>query len=511
MRDRRLDRGAGRRPGAVSRREGLVRSAVTVLLTYAGTALFTGLLTLYLVRALGATTFGVFSLAMSIAGLAAILIDFGIGSSAGRFMAERIDDNAALARIFATALRLKLVTGVAVAILLLVLAAPIAAAYDEPALTWPIRALALSTLLQSIVGQISTQLLAISQTAANLRMIYLEGATEFVASVTLVVTSGGATAAAAGRTAGYAVGAVAGLVIVLRLLGRRALVVHRRDAADVRVRDMGSYALWLWVAGSAYLIYVQVDAIIIGAMLGSTAVGAFSAPLRLSVFLAYPSLAVGNVIAPRFARAARGEIDAPPDLHQPVRWLLVVQSVIAVPLVVWARPIVDLVLGRGYADSVAVVRVLAAFIFVQGFAPLLSLTANFLGEAKRRVPWALGTVVVNVAIDLALLRSIGVEAAAIASSVAIAIYVAGHWMICRQLVVLRAAPVLWTFARCVVAAEAMAAVLLVFGTNDLSALDWVAGLAGGLAAYAVVLVVLGEFTRGELRRAQTALRRLGAR
>lgn len=497
----------------MSRREGLIRSAVTVLLTYAGTALFTGLLTLYLVRALGPTAFGVFSLAMSIAALAAILIDFGIGSSAGRFMAERIDDRVALARIFATALRLKLITGVAAALLLIVLAAPIASAYNEPELTWPIRALAVSTLLQSIVGQLSSQLLAISQTAANLRMVYIEGAVEFSASVAFVVASGGATAAAAGRSAGYLVGAVAGLIIVLRLLGRRALAVHRRGAEAVAVRDIGSYALWLWLAGSAYLIYVQVDAIIIGAVLGSTAVGAFTAPLRLSVFLAYPSLAVGNVVAPRFART-EGEAEdggAPPDLQEPVRWLLVLQSVMVAPLIAWARPIVDLVLGTGYDDSVAVVRVLAAFIFIQGFAPLLSLTANFLGEARRRLPWAVGTVIVNVVIDLLLLRSVGVEAAAIASSLAIALYVGGHWLICRQLVVLRVAPMLWTFARCIVAAEAMGAVLLALGTKDLSPLEWVAGLAGGLVAYVAVLVLLGEFSREELRRPRAALQRLGGR
>jgi hypothetical protein len=45
----------------------------------------------------------------------------------------------------------------------------------------------------------------------------------------------------------------------------------------------------------------------------------------------------------------------------------------------------------------------------------------------------------------------------------------------------------------------MAAVLFAFGTGHLAAWQWVAGLTGGVLAFAAVVVVTGEVSRTELR------------
>ena len=62
------------------------------------------------------------------------------------------------------------------------------------------------------------------------------------------------------------------------------------------------------------------------------------------------------------------------------------------PLVVWATPIVDLLLGPSYGESVDVLRALAPYVLLASLGPLLSLTVNYLGEARSRIPLAIGAI-----------------------------------------------------------------------------------------------------------------------
>jgi O-antigen/teichoic acid export membrane protein len=182
-----------------------------------------------------------------------------------------------------------------------------------------------------------------------------------------------------------------------------------------------------------------------------------------------------------------------------LRVLIVLGAAIAAFVLVWASPIVDLTLGRGYGDSVAVLRAMCPFLFIQGLAVVLSLSVNYLGEARRRVPVAIAALVTNAVIDLILLRPLGVVAAAIGTSAGYTVYTLGHFLICRRLMDLRLGPLVWTLARAFVAAEAMAAVLLAVGDDQIGVAGWVLGTLGAGAAFVAVLRVTGEFTLAEIR------------
>ena len=92
-----------------------------------------------------------------------------------------------------------------------------------------------------------------------------------------------------------------------------------------------------------------------------------------------------------------------------------------------------------------------------------------------------------MALDLALLPAVGVIGAAIATDVAFFAYVAGHVWICKQLLGLDLRPLGVSLVRCLAAAASMAGVLALFGTSSLSAAQWIAGSAAGLAVFVGVL------------------------
>ena len=120
-------------------RNTLFATANTILV--AGFAAF---LTLYLVRALDPHGYGLYTLALAVGALFALVMDFGISSSAGRFIAERRGDRRAIAAYIADALRLKIVIAGGVGLVLFGTAGEIASLYGKPGLTWPLRGVALA-------------------------------------------------------------------------------------------------------------------------------------------------------------------------------------------------------------------------------------------------------------------------------------------------------------------------------------------------------------------------------
>jgi O-antigen/teichoic acid export membrane protein len=481
----------------------IARNTILAFAAQIATGAFTALLTLYLLRALGPNEYGVFALAVSIGAMAGLLADFGVEHSAARFLAERRGDPADVAQLLRAALRLKVVTTAVVAAVLVAAAGPIATAFDEPELTWPLRVMALSVLGESIFMLYVTAFIGLARIGVNLRLIVFESSVETGASIALVVLGAGAVGAVSGRATAYLLGALVAIVVVARMYGREAVRPLGGDGGQTRA--IARYAAPLLVTTSIYTVFSRVDILIIGALLGATAVGVFSAPLLLSVPLRYVGQAVANSVAPRQAGGG-SEPGSVAAFRASLRWLVVYQALLLAPLIVWADPIVDLLFGAEYEESANVLRALAIYIFLAGPSPLISTTVNYLGHAARRIPIVLLALGLNVAVDLALIPAIGVVGAAIGSSVAYALYVPAHLRICRRELGVPLRPLVVTLIRALAAAGAMALVLVWVGTESLSFAEWILGGAAGTLAFCAALVLTGEISRHEVRRGLQATR-----
>lgn len=471
----------------MGRADGIARNALFALAAQLAGAAFTAALTLFLVRALTPAGFGRFTLALAIAGVLTLPSDLGLSSAAARFIAARRDDRAGAAAAFGEAFWAKLAVAGIVAALLFGLAGPLAHGFGDAGLTWPLRGVALALFGQSLLLLVLQTFVSLGRTSTNLRVVTVESAVETLASIGLVLAGGGAAGAAFGRTIGYAAGAAVGILLVARALGRETL----RPRAPHRIGEVARYARSLAVVDWAFAAFEQIDQLLIGALLTTRAVGSFGAPLRLAAFLHYPGYAVANGVVPRLARSDTHEPDAAAFVRA-LRLLFVVQAAVTAPLVVWAQPITSLLLGGGYGNADDVLRALAPYVFLSGLAPLVSLGANYLGEGRRRPRIALLTLGINVAIDVALLRTVGIVAAAIGTDVAYALYVPAHFAICRRALGVDVRPLATGLCRSLAAGGAAAAVLVLAGTSHLSLTQWVLGGAGAIVAFAIVLVLSGE-------------------
>ena len=451
-------------------------------------SVFTAALTLFLVRSLDPVGYGLFGLATAIGGLVLLPADFGLSQSAARFVAEQHDDRAVTARVLATALRIKLgITGTA-SVLLFALAGLVASAYGKPDLTWVLRGIALAILAESLMLLLTYAFVAQGKTSLTLRVTLVESSVETAASIALVLLGAGAAGAAFGRSIGYLTGFAFACVLMRSVLGRSVLV--RRPRGEPWAGRILRYGGALLVVDGANTLFNAVDILVIGAFLTSAAVGLFSAPMRLLVLLQLPAFAISTAVSPRMAQGFAPEREAGAFIRA-LSYISVFQVALIPPLIIWADPIVRLMLGPNYHESAAVLRALTPFAFLLGFGTIFSVTANYLGQARRRVPIAIATVGINVVLDIILVPRVGIVGAAIGTDLAYLVYAPAHFWVCRQVLAIPVRPIAGSLARASVAAVPMAGVLLAFGTHPGSLSRILLGSSLAVLVYVVCLAVVG--------------------
>ena len=209
----------------------------------------------------------------------------------------------------------------------------------------------------------------------------------------------------------------------------------------------------------------------------------------------------------RARSAAPAECSGPRGaLEQAIRYLVILQGLVIAPLVIWASPIVELLLGPGYRHADEIMRWIAPYYFLGAPAALITVAVTYLGEARRRIAIMVVTFVLGVLATWVLLRAIGVIGAAIADDVIEIVYVAGHLWICARLISLDWRRLGRSGLSTLAAASAMALVLFGVGTDHLSAAQWILGAGAGTLVYAAVLLGTRELTIDELRGAPRAVR-----
>ncbi|WCB95994.1 hypothetical protein DSM104299_04748 [Baekduia alba] len=469
-------------------------------------AVLTAALTIFLGRNLSEQAYGAFAFALSVGMLVSLVSDLSISSSAQRFVSERRDDLEGAADVVRISLRAKVLLAFATSAALFAVAVPLCDVFGVPEAVWAVRGVAVSACSETLFLFVLATFVSLARIRYNALIAFCESAVEVSASVVLVLLGAGAGGAAFGRAIGYAVGLVVGLVLLGRLLGslRRAPQARRPNA--VTREQILRYAAPLIAVDVAFRLFESIDVLLIAAILGSAEkVAAFELPMRLAAFLDYPVAAISSAVAPRLARGSSG-----PDVRTFVaalRLTTIIQLVWVAPLLVWPETIIHLLFGDKFPEAPGVLRALVPFVVLAGIAQLVTVSVNYLGEGRRRVPIAIAMVTINVVIDVTLLPTLGVVAAAIGTSVAYIVWVPSHILILNRSAGVPIRPVVVTTLRGLVAAGAMSAVLLALGTGDLPLWRILAGAVAGPLAYAAALVVTRELRRQDARDLQDLLRR----
>lgn len=481
---RRLTRPTARTQAAEQRR--FARNAITpIAVSLADRALFWVFMVVVL-RFIGPEGNGHYTFATTLLAYFAVIVDFGLGTLVTRDVAR---DAAGLERIFRSALALRA----------RLLAVSMPAMVGIALIYWAAGAIDGLALLTTAVLALGLPLTAVNQAYAAVygawermdrRALVVAGTSTLTAGLGLLLLavglgvvgvalagliSSGATLIAIGRPVGF------------RLL-RRAWRVPRDD-----LRGLARDALPLMLNSLLATAFIQIDILILQPLQGTEIVGHYNAAFKFLNALNNLPSAIVLAAFPLMARASADPAELRRWFTRAWRILATAAAAAVLLLFVFADPVVETLLGSEYLPQTA-----TALAILVWFLPLsyLNGTLQYVVIASDRqwrlTPVFLVATLINVGLNLALVPIWGFVAAAATTIGSEVVLLAGlGWILRRDRLLAR---VLEPGARPVVAAgvAAVAAVLL----RDLS---WIGAALAAMAAYVVVLFVIGGLRLGAIR------------
>lgn len=357
-------------------------------------------ISLALIRYLGPASYGDYVLVLTVVGLLGLVSDFGLTKLAVRDLSQ---DEEITGAVIGTVVVMRLALGL------------LAAAVVQVAL------LALTTSPSVRLAAAVASLIYLADAALTVTVVFharLEQQYEALvrivmevvelAAVVWVIASAGSLAVI---LATPVVGATAGVVLAWSIARRRVAFEVCVDRSLLRrlLRDAAIVGPIAFV-GVAYL---KLDAVMVSVVLGAREVGLYGAAYQPVEYLLLASAVIVNVLFALLARSSSGDDDGFLAVYRHGTTGLLA-AFLPVPIVIAfvAPDVVDLAFGPGYAGAAAPLQVLAwalVPLVLQSWQSFVLLAA---GHQRAMLPILGLGVLVNVAVDLVLLRWFGLVGAA---------------------------------------------------------------------------------------------------
>lgn len=374
----------------------------------------------FLIRHLGLDLYGIWMLINSIVGLAGA-VDLGLGEATIRFVSlyRGRGDRSAIHRTVQTAFWASCPLAVCFGILVFSAAAPLI----DHAFLIPIEYRTVA--LQSF--QIGAALAVIRMVEAIL-IGTLRGYERYdVAAMTSVgIRATSLCSAVVMAMLGFGLPQMLLIIVALSALGLLAegMIVGRLMQASPWVpfidrtafRKMFAFGGYAWVHGSAWLIFSQIDRVIIGAFLGTSALGIYSVCMQLAQPI---HGAVGAGFATAFPAMSRryesvNRSAMSLEVAHLIRLNLASAVLLAMPVIYFSGTILTLWMGQDFmlqADSVFRLLVAGSFIQATGVVPYFLLLGA--GDAKFVSLTSFAGMAAMLLATLALLPVAGIYAPAV--------------------------------------------------------------------------------------------------
>jgi lipopolysaccharide exporter len=199
----------------------------------------------------------------------------------------------------------------------------------------------------------------------------------------------------------------------------RPYLYHRFNPTWVWIKRILSYGKFIFASGAVSNIFQNLDKIMTGTFLSSSAVASYGAAARMNIFLDTPSFAAADILFPKSSRASveEGTEKVRYLFERMVGVLMSFTVPLSIFIILFPRPIILLIAGRQYLDAAPILQL----YMIAGLArPLHNQAANLLNSiGKPAITLWMNALalVVNLGINYLLLKSIGFYGAALGTSI----------------------------------------------------------------------------------------------
>ncbi|MEA5618345.1 flippase [Cronbergia sp. UHCC 0137] len=172
----------------------------------------------------------------------------------------------------------------------------------------------------------------------------------------------------------------------------------------------------LILSGLSVMIYMKIDQIMLGEMVGNEAVGVYSAAARISEVWYFIPMAIASSVTPSiFAAKEVSEALYYRRLEQLLRLLVLISIVIALPMSLMSGTLITMLFGNGYAEAgkILAIHIWASLFVFMGVATSSWFIAEGLSEFSLRR--TLIGAITNIILNFLLIPGYGGVGAAIAT------------------------------------------------------------------------------------------------
>jgi O-antigen/teichoic acid export membrane protein len=189
-------------------------------------------------------------------------------------------------------------------------------------------------------------------------------------------------------------------------------------------REILSYSVPITGINVATVVDARVTTLLIGSMVGPTAVGFYMLAKQIVQFSIVPASALGFTISPALGeqRASDNVKSAAKIYEQSLTYVLLLFIPAGIGLVLVSRPAVVHVFGRDYLGAVPVLQVFSVFLVIRAVMNITDTSLDYLGEAYNRARAEIVVAFANVGLNLLLIPAMGVLGAAIATVLSQGLY-----------------------------------------------------------------------------------------
>lgn len=199
--------------------------------------------------------------------------------------------------------------------------------------------------------------------------------------------------------------------------------IHRRlrhlEHEPLRIHNPLEPSMWLVTVGRAMLS--QLDLLLVGVLATSADVATYAVPFRLALFVGFPLIVVNQVVPPLIASwHAGGAVERLERTLRATAGLAFVGALlIAAVYVVGGKVIIGELFGAKYEDGYTVLLILSVGQVLQTYAGSCGFALMMTGQ-QRAYAWLLGiSTVVTAALDVVGFHLWGIEGVALATAVAL--------------------------------------------------------------------------------------------
>lgn len=208
--------------------------------------------------------------------------------------------------------------------------------------------------------------------------------------------------------------------VAYAFIAKKHVLENTQPISLKRICNLIQVALPLIISGAIVLLYMKIDQLMLGSMVGNTEVGIYVAATRLSEAWYFLGLTLIAVYYPKLLEVlkVKGEASYQSEIVNMGRWLVWGGGLLALVVFFIADWLIDFLYGSDYSHSAAVLVVTiwaVPFVYLGAISTKMYITVL---EPKTVLWRSLFGLVLNVLLNMLLISTYGASGAAVASLVA---------------------------------------------------------------------------------------------